>query len=253
MVRPLKPLALLGAFLILVMAGGVLVLSGLFRTAPPVTVTDAVLVPMGDGLALTLAIDNPGGPDRLLGVSAEAGRLPFMNAGGAEVLAIPAGAKPSLSMDGAHAMLTGLDDAEDGRLVPVALDFEVAGSVATRARVDSAAAMSHDDSYVVSEYETAPTVTLEAEAFDGGWLIRIATTDFTFDPDAVDAAHVPGAGHAHMYLNGLKLGRVFGGEYRIGTLPPGTHSLRVALNTNDHRAYATADGPVSASVTLTAD
>ena len=86
----------------------------------------------------------------------------------------------------------------------------------------------------------------------GGTPLKTRQVDVT-DPDAVDAAHVPGAGHAHMYLNGLKLGRVFGGEYRIGTLPPGTHSLRVALNTNDHRAYATADGPVSASVTLTAD
>ncbi len=235
------------------MAGGVLVLSGLFRSGTPLTVTNAVLVPMGGSFALTLTIDNPGGPDRLMQVSTEEGHLHLMGAMSSAGLAIPAGSAPSLAMDGAHGMLSGLGDGSDGRLVPVTLTFEVAGDVTTRARIDSAGGMSHDESYVVPEGETAPTVALEAEPGEGGWLIRIATTDFTFDPEAVDQAHVPGTGHGHVYLNGLKLGRVYGGEFRIGALPAGTHQLRVALNTNDHRAYATEAGPIDATVTLTAD
>jgi hypothetical protein len=51
----------------------------------------------------------------------------------------------------------------------------------------------------------------------------------------------------------MKLGRLFAPEYHIGPLPPGSHEIRVTLNTNDHRAYVVGDTPVTASTIITVD
>ena len=56
-----------------------------------------------------------------------------------------------------------------------------------------------------------------------------------FAPELVDQAHTAGDGHAHIYVDGEKLGRVFESSYRIENLSPGDHEIRVSLNTNDHR------------------
>ncbi|MEC8197159.1 MAG: hypothetical protein VX228_12815, partial [Pseudomonadota bacterium] len=74
--------------------------------------------------------------------------------------------------------------------------------------------------------------------------------DFEFTPDLVDGPHVPGTGHGHIYINGLKLGRLYSPTTTIGNLPPGQHEIRVTLSTNDHRAYVVNDIPVTASATL---
>ena len=93
---------------------------------------------------------------------------------------------------------------------------------------------SHDQpSVVVSETPIGVTITAEADS-QGGVDVRIATEGFTFAPDLVDQPHTPGAGHAHIYLDGEKLGRVFESDYHIADVPPGEREIRVSLNTNDH-------------------
>ena len=65
--------------------------------------------------------------------------------------------------------------------------------------------------------------------------------------------HSPGMGHGHLYLSGMKLGRMLKPEAHIGALPRGTHKVTVTLNTNDHRAYVIGDDPVSATVEIVVD
>ena len=86
---------------------------------------------------------------------------------------------------------------------------------------------------VASETPISVAITAEPDA-DGGVDVRIATEGFRFVPDLVDQPHTPGAGHAHIYVDGNKLGRVFESEYHIASLSPGQHEIRVSLNTNDH-------------------
>ena len=88
-------------------------------------------------------------------------------------------------------------------------------------------------SEVVSELPVSLSVTAEASA-DGGIDVHIATEGFRFAPELVDQAHTPGAGHAHIYLDGVKLGRVFEPDYHIADASPGEREVRVSLNTNDH-------------------
>ena len=105
-------------------------------------------------------------------------------------------------------------------------------------------------SEVVSELPVSLTVTAEADA-DGGIDVRIATEGFRFAPELVDQAHTPGSGHAHVYLDGEKLGRVFEPDYHIAAAPPGEREVRVSLNTNDHSELVYGGKRVEATVLVT--
>lgn len=238
----MKPLGLLAAIVVMGAAGAVFLLA---PKAPEITVTDAVLSPMGGGHALTAKIENAGGPDRLIAVgSGEAERAMIAGTDRADLLAIPAGASPGLAIDGAHGMLTGLPKTmEEGRLVPVEFVFEAGGRVATRARVGGAA-MQHGG--VLEAGEGAPALSMTVTPDGDGWDVALDIELFEFSGDAVDGPHQPGVGHVHLYLNGLKLQRMYSPEARIGALPRGRHEVRVVLNTNDHRAYAVGGQAVEA-------
>ena len=86
---------------------------------------------------------------------------------------------------------------------------------------------------VASETPMSIAITATADA-DGGVNVRIDTSGFRFAPELVDQAHRPGAGHAHIYVDGVKLGRVYEPDYHIADLAPGEREIRVSLNTNNH-------------------
>ena len=134
---------------------------------------------------------------------------------------------------------------------PGVLNFEAstAGAFAINFHVFGEEPLHSEANRVVSETPVSVAVTAEADA-DGGVDVRIATEGFRFAPEAVDQAHTPGAGHAHIYVDGVKLGRVFESEYRIDQLPPGEHDIRVTLNTNDHSDLVFDGAKVEASTTV---
>lgn len=105
-------------------------------------------------------------------------------------------------------------------------------------------------SEVVSELRVSLAVTARADA-DGGIDVHIATEGFRFAPEMVDQPHTPGSGHAHIYLDGVKLGRVFEPDYRIADAPPGEREVRVTLNTNDHSELVYGGKTVADAVTVT--
>ncbi|MDJ0628104.1 MAG: hypothetical protein QNJ44_07565 [Rhodobacter sp.] len=245
----MKPWGLLAAILVLGLAGSMFLLA---PRGSRIAVTDAVLSPMGGGFALTAKIDNPGGPDRLIGVgTGDAAGGTIVGAVGAGGLAIPAGSAPGLAMDGAHGMLLELpDDADDGRLIPVTFEFAGAGEVSTRARVE-VVAMDHGE--MLDAGRDAPGLAMSVKPDGAGWLVELEVERFEFSRDAVDGPHQPGVGHGHLYLDGLKLQRMYDASARIGSLPKGSYEVRVVLNTNDHRAYASNGKPVAAAAQIEVD
>lgn len=80
--------------------------------------------------------------------------------------------------------------------------------------------------------------------------LEIVTSNFTFAPEAANGPHVPGQGHAHVYLDGVKLARAYGPWMHLQALPKGRHILRVTLNGNDHSQLAIAGVPVEATQEL---
>ncbi|WP_224814144.1 hypothetical protein [Hasllibacter sp. MH4015] len=108
----------------------------------------------------------------------------------------------------------------------------------------------HDTLLVLDDAADAPTLAVELVADPGGgWNLRITTDNFTFSPENVSLGHVPGEGHAHVYVNGVKLGRFYGPWVHLGDLASGD-VVEVTLNANDHRTLAVGDAALSASVTI---
>ncbi|MCX7558115.1 hypothetical protein OS190_00950 [Sulfitobacter sp. F26204] len=84
-----------------------------------------------------------------------------------------------------------------------------------------------------------------------GHNLHVITRNFAFAPQNAGGAHVPGEGHAHLYVNGEKLGRLYGEWYHIDALPKGKVEIKVTLNANDHSPLAVAGTLISASEILT--
>ncbi len=81
--------------------------------------------------------------------------------------------------------------------------------------------------------------------------VQIIPTGFYFTPESVNADHVDGEGHAHVYVNGVKLGRVYTEWIHLPGLEPGEHNIAVTLNANTHADYTSNGLPVIATKAVT--
>lgn len=113
---------------------------------------------------------------------------------------------------------------------------------------------SHDEMLSLSPGPDAPTLAISATPDPvSGWNLHILTTGFRFSPENASGAHVPGEGHAHVYIDGRKFGRVYGPWTHIPSLPSGAPAVEVTLNANDHRALAVDGAPLKARTVIAVD
>lgn len=71
----------------------------------------------------------------------------------------------------------------------------------------------------------------------GGFNLRLQTENFIFTPQNVDGDPIPGEGHAHLYIDDVKIARIYGEWHHLESLPEGAKTLTVALYANDHSAF----------------
>lgn len=108
----------------------------------------------------------------------------------------------------------------------------------------------HDTPMEVSA-ENAPTVAMMLKPDPlAGYNLRVTVDRFAFSPEGASLAHQPGQGHAHVYINGEKLSRLYGEWMHIASLPKGKVTVEVTLNSNDHRPLAVNGTPISTSMSL---
>lgn len=245
------------------LAAGALVWTS--RAAPDhLSISEALIRPLesGGGVAV-LKIRNDGPADRLLSVESPKARVSLYQPVASEGLPVPARSAASLAFDAAHIQVAVAENAlQDGALLPLTLIFADAGRVTAKARVSDPVAAKRSgttglfgltDICVVGEGEPAPAIGLQVTQEGAIWRVRVEAEDFTFSKDLMGLYHVPGMGHGHLYVGGMKLERMFAAEALIGALPPGQHEVRVTLNTNDHRAYVVDGQPVTASAIIVVD
>ena len=67
-----------------------------------------------------------------------------------------------------------------------------------------------------------------------GWNLFIDTENFRFSPDHVGTAHVPGEGHAHLYINGQKVARLYSPWFYLPATEDPMLEIKVTLNANSH-------------------
>lgn len=257
--KALKPAIALLLLAGLAVGGAMMLLTPPMRDLHVSAATAAPIAEAPGDVGIFLKIENHDGPDRLVGVSSAAASAAVID-GPAPDLAIPAGSAPSLAPDGAFVRLSGVGgDLADGQIIPVTLEFEQAGAQTVQARLSAPRSEGEAADFGlfgigaicrVGDGEPAPRISVTTLADGYGWLVRVQAEEFEFTPDLADGLHVPGTGHGHLYLNGLKLQRLYEDQARIGALPPGRHEVQVTLNTNDHRAYVVDDEPVTASAVI---
>ena len=110
------------------------------------------------------------------------------------------------------------------------------------------AAHDHEEAH---ESEVPVGVDISAEVEDGGGVIvHVMAEGLRWAPESIDREHEPGAGHAHIYVDGVKVGRVYSSRYRLSGLESGERHIRVTLNTNDHKRLTLNGEPVEASATV---
>ena len=94
-------------------------------------------------------------------------------------------------------------------------------------------------------------VDFTAELENGGVHLNISTEGWRWAPEEVNGADSDGAGHAHVYADGVKLGRIYGPYHYLDGLKPGARQIRVALNTNAHSDLTWQGQAVEATKTVT--
>jgi hypothetical protein len=100
---------------------------------------------------------------------------------------------------------------------------------------------------------TAPKIDVDTfEDAKGGWNLRVNTDNFAWAPEHVSGEAIPGEGHAHVFVDGEKVARLYGPWYYVSPagLSKGKHTITVTLNANDHTAYAIDDVQITESVTI---
>ncbi len=109
-------------------------------------------------------------------------------------------------------------------------------------------AMTHQT--LVSEVPIGMDFTADVES-DGSVSVHITTEGWRWAPEEVNQEHTPGAGHAHIYVDGEKITRVYGPDYHLTGLEPGEREIRVNLNSNQHSELLVEGQLVEKTVTLT--
>lgn len=109
----------------------------------------------------------------------------------------------------------------------------------------------HDAMIDLSGMANPPSVRLMAVADTvSGWNLHIQTDNFTFSADQAGGEHDDGYGHAHLYVDDVKISRLYGEWAHLGSLTPGEHVIRVTLNANSHEALAVNGKIIAAETTV---
>ncbi|WP_375688911.1 hypothetical protein [Pseudooceanicola sp. LIPI14-2-Ac024] len=112
----------------------------------------------------------------------------------------------------------------------------------------------HDHSRLVEAGTPAPTVAFTAlPEGNGGLNLKIETENFDFAPERVNTPNTAGEGHAHVYVDGVKVMRAYAPWVNIAGIHPGDVEIRVTLNANSHEQLAHDGTPIEAVQVVTVD
>ena len=108
------------------------------------------------------------------------------------------------------------------------------------------------EDYGTIESEVPISIDITAEVDDSGHVsVEVMTEGWLWTPDNVDGEHVPGEGHAHIYVDDVKIDRVYGPRYELEGLEHGERQVRVTLNTNSHSELTYGGKALESTVSVT--
>ncbi|MCF6521899.1 hypothetical protein [Streptomyces sp. JJ36] len=102
--------------------------------------------------------------------------------------------------------------------------------------------------------ETAPAVRLEVTPdSESGWNVQVKTERYRWAPGKAGQQAAGGEGHAHLYLDGERIARLYGEWFHVpaDAVPDGPHELSAILTASDHSAWAADGRPIEDAVRVT--
>lgn len=81
-----------------------------------------------------------------------------------------------------------------------------------------------------------------------GWNIHVAVNNFRFAPENASKEHRKGEGHAHLYINGNKVARLYSPWFHIPEFIKDKNEIKVTLNSNDHQTLAIGQEPIEKTI-----
>ncbi len=110
----------------------------------------------------------------------------------------------------------------------------------------------HHAALTIPAGQPVPTVALSVTPDPvAGWNVHVQTQNWQFAPEQVNQSSMTTEGHAHLYLNGQKLTRIYSEWFYLPSLPSGQHTISVALNANGHEALMHNGQAIADAVTIT--
>lgn len=109
---------------------------------------------------------------------------------------------------------------------------------------------SHGTMEVSSDLPVPAVELVASEDAVQGWNLETKVTNFSYVPEDVNQTSLQSEGHAHLYVNGEKIARLYGPWYYLSDLPAGSNEVKVTLNTNDHKDLTRNGEVISDTVTI---
>lgn len=140
-------------------------------------------------------------------------------------------------------------------LIVVILLFGFAYTATAQNQYETAVANISEHSVGVMDLtgaELVPEVTLievlpeSADSYN----LHVEIDNWTFTPEQTGEPTIANEGHAHVYVDGLKVGRMYGNWYHLGAMQPGEHRIVVTLNGNDHTEFLVDGELIGAETTV---
>jgi copper transport protein len=109
----------------------------------------------------------------------------------------------------------------------------------------------NDPLQVVDAGPTPPSIEMRVDgAEDGGLDLSFSLADFTFAEAGEAEVHVPGRGHAHLYVNGSYADEFITDTYHLAPMADGIYEINAGLYALDHRAYVSEGQLISSRTTV---
>lgn len=109
----------------------------------------------------------------------------------------------------------------------------------------------HDHGEIeVADNADVPSVEIEVTKDEtSGYNIKLALENYKFTPNKVGSDPIDNEGHAHLYINGKKVMRVYSTSFYLPDylLAEGENDITVTLNANDHSDWTVNGEHISAS------
>ena len=95
--------------------------------------------------------------------------------------------------------------------------------------------MGHGFVEIPEGYEIPSVDVSVTQDSSGTWLLKVEAEHFMFAPEKVGLKSPSyNEGHAHLYINGEKINRLYGEYYNLGSLKKGKNEIKITLNSNNH-------------------